>query len=157
MVYSVLVSPSGIFSVYLFFSLALNVLHMGHRPTQTSRGISTGQILPSAVCCCQMGLTLHSANTAWPSFAPYADRSAAAMPGLQLGERLKPGNPTRKQSYASTTSHSWEPSLIPESQNHTEDPPLCCSCRNEHAGRLHTQLLHHGFLKIHSAEKETET
>lgn len=116
--YSVLVSPSGVFSVYLFFSLGLQVLHVGPRPSQTSRSISTGQILPSArpcypvQCCCWMGPTLHSADVTWPSFAPYADESATVMPGLQTGERLEPGNPfTCKQSHASMTSHAWEPSF----------------------------------------------
>lgn len=52
LIYSVLVSPAGVFSVYLFFSLGLCVLHVGHRPSQTSRSISTGQILPSARLCC---------------------------------------------------------------------------------------------------------
>lgn len=52
LIYSVLISPSGVFSTYLFFSLGLRVLPVGHRPSQTSRSIITGQILPSARLCC---------------------------------------------------------------------------------------------------------
>lgn len=88
-------------------------------PTHTGYGtaphdkqeVSTGQTLLSAVCCCQMGLTLLSANTTWPSFAPYPNRSGTAKPGLRTGERLEPGNPTCKQSHASRTNHFWEPSF----------------------------------------------
>lgn len=68
-------------------------------------------VLPSAVLLLGR-LTLHSVDVTWSSFAPYANKSATVMPGLQTGERLEPGNLfTCKQSQVSMTSHAWESSF----------------------------------------------
>lgn len=88
-----LVSPPGVFSVYLFFSGE----HGGPRLSQRSSRIGTGQILPRA-------------GQTGPLFAPCSKKPPAVLPGPQPLEKLGPGHPSPcRKSHFSRTSHPWEP------------------------------------------------